>query len=174
RWQSSEAAQASALYDELSRVVVARDGARVDRVFADMKDKYASTTFGHQGGLLAARAYVDLGRPDQAKAALNWVIEKSSDAGYQAIAKLRLAAVLAEAKSHDDALAALKGEFPAEFAGLAADRRGDVLMAQGKKAEARAEYEAAYKKMDERTEYRRLVEIKLNALGVDPAAEGKK
>ena len=43
-------------------------------------------------------------------------------------------------------------------------------MAQGKKVEAKAEYEKAWKAFDDRTEYRRLVEIKLNALGVDPTA----
>jgi predicted negative regulator of RcsB-dependent stress response len=53
---------------------------------------------------------------------------------------------------------------------LVADRRGDILMAQGKKAEARTEYEKAYKELDELAEYRRLVEVKLNALGVDPTA----
>jgi predicted negative regulator of RcsB-dependent stress response len=46
-----------------------------------------------------------------------------------------------------------------------ADRRGDVLMAQGKKDEARAAYQAAYKAMDEKLDYRRLVEAKLTALG---------
>ena len=49
-----------------------------------------------------------------------------------------------------------------------ADRRGDVYNLQGKKAEAKAEYTKAYKGFDERSEYRRLVEVKLSALGVDP------
>ena len=62
----------------------------------------------------------------------------------------------------------MSGSFPKDFAALAADRRGDVLLAQGKKNEAKSEYQAAYKGLDERAEYRRLVEVKLNALGVDP------
>jgi predicted negative regulator of RcsB-dependent stress response len=59
---------------------------------------------------------------------------------------------------------------------LADDRRGDVLLAQGKSAEAKAQYNKAYAAMDERAEYRRLLEVKLNALGVDvtSAAESKK
>ncbi|MGH8833242.1 MAG: YfgM family protein, partial [Polaromonas sp.] len=72
--------------------------------------------------------------------------------------------------AYDEALQQLSGSFPKDFAALAADRRGDILAAQGKKAEARAEYEKAYKGLDERAEYRRLVEVKLNALGVDPTA----
>jgi predicted negative regulator of RcsB-dependent stress response len=51
---------------------------------------------------------------------------------------------------------------------LVADRRGDVLLAQGKTAEARAAYQAAYKAMDEKIDYRRLVEAKLTALGAAP------
>jgi predicted negative regulator of RcsB-dependent stress response len=101
---------------------------------------------------------------------LTWVADKASDPGYQAVAKLRLAGILLEKKSYDEALQQVSGTFPKDFAGLAADRRGDVLMAQGKKAEAKAEYEKAYKGLDERAEYRRLVEVKLNALGIDPSA----
>ncbi len=40
-------------------------------------------------------------------------------------------------------------------------------MLQGDKPKAVAEYEKAYRLFDPRTEYRRLVEVKLNALGVD-------
>ena len=64
----------------------------------------------------------------------------------------------------------LSGSFPKDLAPLASDRRGDIFLLQGKKPEARAEYEKAYKTLDERAEYRRLVEVKLNALGVDPVA----
>jgi predicted negative regulator of RcsB-dependent stress response len=91
---------------------------------------------------------------------------------------LRLAGIALEAKAYDEALAQLSAKLPGEFAALADDRRGDVFLAQGKKAEAQAEYRKAYKGMDERAEYRRLVEVKLNALGVDvsepAAAEVKK
>ena len=38
---------------------------------------------------------------------------------------------------------------------------------QGRKPDAQAEYTKAYKGLDEQTEYRRLVEVKLTALGVD-------
>ncbi|HMA08900.1 MAG TPA: tetratricopeptide repeat protein, partial [Ramlibacter sp.] len=50
--------------------------------------------------------------------------------------------------------------------------RGDVYNLQGKKAEAKAEYEKAYKGLEERLDYRRLVEVKLSALGVDPKQLG--
>lgn len=171
RWQTSQASQASAMYDEVERVVKAGDASRLDRVFADMKDKFPNTTYAQQAGLLAAKAYFEAGKKDEAKAALGWVADKSSDDGYRAIAKLRLASVLTEAKAYDDALAQLSGAYPAEYAALVADRKGDVYSLQGKRAEARSEYEKAYKTFDERAEYRRLVEVKLNALGVNPKPE---
>jgi len=83
-----------------------------------------------------------------------------------------LAGILLENKAYDEALKSLSGTFSKDFAPLASDRRGDILLLQGKKTEARAEYEKAYKGLDERAEYRRLVEVKLNALGVDPVAIG--
>jgi predicted negative regulator of RcsB-dependent stress response len=167
-WQRTQAAQASAMFEEVERAAGAGDMTRVERAFADMKDKFGRTTYAHQAGLLAAKTFADKGNNDAAKAALVWVAEKASDEGYQATARLRLAGMLADAKAFDDALKQLAGDFPAEFEPLVADRRGDIYLLQGKKAEAKAEYTKAWTGMDDRFEYRKLIEVKLNALGVDP------
>jgi len=167
-WQRTQAAQASAIYDEVERSAAAGDVARVERAFGDIKDKFSGTAYAQQAGMLAAKTFIDKGNTDAARAALAWVADKASDDGYRAAARLRLAGVLVEAKAYDDALKQLSASFPPEFDGLAADRRGDIYSLQGKKAEAKAEYTKAYQGLDERAEYRRLVEVKLNALGVDP------
>jgi predicted negative regulator of RcsB-dependent stress response len=167
-WQRSQATQAAAMYDEVERVVKTGDMVKIERAFADMKDKFGATAYGQQAGLLVARQYFDAGKLDQAKAALTWVAEKSTDPGYQAVARLRLAGVLADSKAYAEALTQLAGPFPVQFEALVADRKGDVLMLEGKKEQARAEYDKAYRAFEPRTEYRRLVEVKLNALGVDP------
>ncbi|WP_296491329.1 tetratricopeptide repeat protein [Rhodoferax sp.] len=166
-WQRSQAQQAAVLFDEVDRAVQAADAARMERVFSDMKDKFSSTVYAQQSGLLVAREFIALGKPDAAKAALGWVAEKSSDAGYQALARLRLASIAIESKSYDEAMSLLNLAYPASFNALVADRKGDVFILQGDKAKATAEYEKAYRLFDPRTEYRRLVEVKLNALGVD-------
>lgn len=167
-WERTRAAQASALYEEVERAVQGGDAARVEQAFADMKEKFGSTTYAQQAGLLAAKALHEKGKADSAKAALTWVAEKAGDEGYQAVARLRLAGVLADAKAYDDALKQLAGTFPATFEALVADRKGDILLLQGKKAEAREQYTKAFKTIGERSEYRRLIEVKLNSLGVDP------
>lgn len=169
-WQRDQAAKAAVMYDEVERAAQSGDASRLDRALADMKERFAGTAFAQQAGLLAAKTYYDKGNIEAAKASLTWVAGKSADEGYQAVAKLRLAGLLLEAKAYEEALQLLSGTFPKDFVALAADRRGDILAAQGKKAEARAEYEKAWKGMDERTEYRRLVEVKLNALGLNPSA----
>lgn len=169
-WQRSQAAQASALYEEVERAATGGDMTRLERAFTDMKDKFGRTTYAHQAGLLAAKTFADKGNVEAAKSALLWVADKASDEGYQASARLRLSAVLAEAKAYDEALKQLTADFPAQFDGLVADRRADIYNLQGKKAEAKAEYLKAWRALDERGEYRRLVEVKLTALGVDPKA----
>jgi predicted negative regulator of RcsB-dependent stress response len=167
-WQRTQAAQASAMYDEVERASQAGDMTRVERAFSDVKEKFGRTTYAQQAGLLAAKTFAEKGNAQAAKDALAWVADKASDEGYKALAQLRLAAMLIEAKSYDEALKQLAGDFPKEFEPLVADRKGDVYRLQGKKTEAKAEYEKAYKAFDEGADYRRLVEMKLNALGVDP------
>ena len=166
-WQGTQAGQAATLYDEVERAAQAGETARVERAFSDMQDKFGRTTYAQQAGLLAAKTFEEKGKPEQAKAALAWVADRASDEGYQAVAHLRLATLLIEAKAYDEALKQLSGSFPREFEALAADRRGDVYKLQGKQEQARAEYTKAYKGMDEQAEYRRLIEVKLTALGVD-------
>ena len=133
-WQRSQAAQASAMFDEVERMARTGDISKVERAFNDMKDKYAGTAYAQQSGLLVAKVYYEAGKIDLAKATLAWVADKASDEGYQAIAKLRLAGALAESKSYADALAQLAGSFPPEFAPLVADRKGDIFALQGNAA----------------------------------------
>lgn len=166
-WQRNQANQAAALFDEVERSVASADPTRVERVFGEMKDRFGSTIYAQQSALLVAKQLSDAGKPDAAKAALTWLADQTSDPGYQALAKLRLSAILMDGKKLDEALTLLGGSFPAGFEGLVADRKGDVYALKADKPKAIAEYEKAYRQLDARTEYRRLVEVKLNALGID-------
>ncbi|MGE4241543.1 YfgM family protein [Ramlibacter sp.] len=167
-WQRTQALQASVLYEEVEKSARDGDADRIERVFGDMRDKFGRTTYAQQSALLAAKTLADKGRTEPAKAALTWLAEKGKDEGYQAVARLRLAGMLADAKAYDEAMKHLNAGMPAQFEALAADRRGDILQLQGKKAEAKAEYTKAYQAIDERAEYRQLIAVKLTALGVDP------
>lgn len=164
-WQNRQAAQASALSDAMEAAVSASDADRIEQVLNDMKSRYSGTVQASQAGLLAAKALADAGKPEAAVAALSWMPQGAVDDGYKALARLRLATLFIEEKAYDKALAQLSGSVPVGFEAAFADRRGDVLVLQDKKKEAIAEYLSAYKAFEERVEYRRLVEAKLNALG---------
>jgi predicted negative regulator of RcsB-dependent stress response len=165
-WQRSQATKAAALYDEIERAAVASDADRMERALSDMKDKFGGTTFAAQGGLLAGKTLFDAGKTDGARAALSWVAESAPDDAYKAVARLRLVGLDIEAKAFDQALKTLEAPVPKPFEPLVADRRGDVFMAQGKTEEAKAQYQAAWRGLSDRAEYRRLVEVKLASLGV--------
>jgi len=115
-----------------------------------------------------ARQASDKGDIDTAKAALQWVIDKSNDAAYADIARMRLANVYFDGKDYVQALTLLDSIKDDAFAALVADRRGDIFAVQDKRSEAQAAYLQAYQKLEERAQYRRVVQVKLNALGVDP------
>lgn len=167
-WQRSQAAQSAAMFDEVERSVASKDATKIERALTDMNAKFGSSAYAQQANLLAAKTFFELGNTDAAKKALVAVVQNSKDEGYQSIAKLRLAGVLMESKNFDEALKQLGGTFPKDFAALADDRRGDVFALQSKPAEAKLEYVKAYKALDERAGYRRLIEVKINALGGDP------
>jgi len=169
-WQREQGTKASAMVDALVQAAEAGDAERTGRVLTDLKDRYGRTAQAQQGALLAARVQLDKQQPDAALATLAWVADNASDAEYRSIARLRAAGILLDKKLHDEALKQLDAAKSPNFAALVADRRGDVLSAQGKAADARAAYEAAYKAMAPTLDYRRLVEAKLTALGAAPAA----
>lgn len=170
-WQREQAIQAGAMFDELDKAAQAGDVGRVSSVFGDLKSRYPQTAFTQQGGLLAAKVQAEKGRLDAAQAILDWVATNAGEAEYQTIARLRLAGLLLDGKKFDDALKQLDAATATGFEALVADRRGDVLMAQGKADDAKASYTKAWQAMDAKIEYRQLIEAKLAALGAAPPAD---
>ena len=172
RWyQRDQSAKAAAMFGELDQAVQAGDAQRSGQIFNDLKERYPRTVYAEQGGLLAARVQFDRGQSDAAKASLTWVAEHAGEDEYKTVAHLRLAGLLLQAKDYDAALKQLDAAKAPTFQALVADRRGDVLLAQGKPAEAVASYQAAWKAMDDKVEYRRLIDAKLTALGASLEAK---
>jgi len=175
-WQREQAVKASAMFDELERAAQAADADRSARVFADLKERFPRTAYTQQGALLTAKVQADKGQADAALATLAWAGDNAGEDEIRIIARLRAAGLMLEKKQYDAALAQIDAAAQVKnakaFEALLADRRGDVLLAQGKKDEARKAFDAAYKAMDEKLDYRRLVDAKLTALGAAPAASG--
>lgn len=170
-WQRDQAAKAGTLFDELDKAVTGGNVEQAGRIFGDMKERFPRTAFAQQAALLTAKLQFEKGQADAARASLTWASENATEAEYQTIARLRLAGLLLDQKKYDEALKVLDTATAAGFEGLVADRRGDVLLAQGKADEAKAAYNQAWKTLDSTVEYRRLVEAKLTALGAAPAPD---
>lgn len=173
-WQREQAGKASAMYDELDKSARAGDAERTAGIFKDMRERFQRTAFTEQAGLLTAKVQVEKKQGDAALATLGWVADNAVETEYRTVARLRLAGLLIDGKKYDEALKQLDGAVGKEFEALVADRRGDVLLAQGKTDEAKAAYTQAWKAMDDKVGYRRLIDAKLTSLGAPPPAETPK
>lgn len=170
-YQRNQATQAAALYDELTSAVDAKDNAKVLRAAGDMESKFGSTTYAPMSALVAAKSSFDASDVKSAKAQLQWAIDHGGE-DFKAVAKVRLAGLLLDEKAYDEALKVLAGDVPAQFAGSVADRKGDILVAQNKLAEARTAYQAALDATDKKAPGRQLIQLKFEAIGGSvPAAK---
>ncbi|KVD47114.1 hypothetical protein WI85_21915 [Burkholderia ubonensis] len=165
-WQRRQAAQASGLYEQVQKAAASNDKATMARAAADMEDKYGGTPYAQMTALAAAKVLYAAGDAAGAKTQLQWAVDHAKDDEYMQIAKLRLASLLLDEKAYDAGLALLSGTPIDAFKGLVADRRGDLLAAQGKADDARAAYKLALDSLPkEDMSARQLVQFKLDALG---------
>ena len=173
-YQRSQAQQAGAIYAMVQGAAAEHNAKKAREAAGELIEKYPGTAYAALAALTSARLQFDAGDLKSAKAQLQWVVDKARDAELRDLARLRLAHVLFDEKAADDALKLLGEEPLAAYAPRFAELKGDILAAQGKKAEARAAYQAALAKLDEakaagapRREagYRDLLQIKADALG---------
>ena len=164
-YQVREAAAASVIYDQLQVAAQARDVDKVKAAAGTLVEKHGRTAYGPMGALLAARVYFEAGDLKAARAPLQWVMDNAADDALRQLARVRLAGVLLDQQAYDEGLKLLAGSPPARFEAEWSDRRGDLLLAQGKTDEARAEYRTALDKARADAPMRRVIQLKLDALG---------
>jgi len=172
-YQREQAAKAAAMYDEFDRALSAQDIDKAALAVGDLKARYPGTGFAAEASLQVAKLQAEKGQADAAKLSLAWVAEQGAEPEYKDIARLRLAGLQMDAKAYDEASKTLAAITSTDFAALVADRRGDLLLLQGKHDEARAEFQKALAAMDKKLDYRRLIEAKLATLGVSSYEEPK-
>ncbi|RKP54604.1 YfgM family protein [Pararobbsia silviterrae] len=165
-WQRKQTAKASELYETVQQTIAGGDKARIADIAKRMEDDYGHAPYAQMTALQAAKALYLASDTDGAKAQLQWAIDHAKDDEYREIAKLRLAGVLLDEKAYDAGLKLLADDPPAAFKGLFADRRGDLLAAQGKSDDARAAYKTALATVgDMDPSQKQLIQFKLDALG---------
>lgn len=164
-YRHQQALAAVTLYEQLERADRASDAKKVRDIAAQITDKYAGTPYAAMASLNAARASFNAGDLAATKSHLQWVLDNAGEDEMRDVARLRLAGVLLDEKKYAEALALVDSKHVEAFSGLYADLKGDILVAQGKLAEARGAYQLAFDKSDAQSPYRTMVQAKLDALG---------
>lgn len=165
-YQGHEANQAMSYFEALENATGQQGDdalARIKAASETLRKDYAGSGYTSRAVLVAADALQARHDLAGARAQLEWLIQHGTDKALVPLARLRLAGILLEQKQYDPALAQLK-DAPAPYAGLFADRRGDILAAQGKKAEARAAWTTAVKALGQESVVQ-VIQLKIDALG---------
>lgn len=167
-WQNrvtTQSLEAATVYEQLTQSLVANNAKAAREAGAMLIDQYKGTAYAPRAALLLAKLNVGAKDLKSAQAQLEWAAANSKEPAVKDLARLRLAGVQLDQKQYDAALKTLSATHSDAFAFRFHDLKGDVLLAQGKPAEARAAYQAAFGKMTEDNPYRSIVELKLDALG---------
>jgi predicted negative regulator of RcsB-dependent stress response len=164
-WTHTQTEQAGVLFGAVSAAARANDLAKAKDAMAQLADKYGGTGYAPRAALIMAALLFESGDKPGAKAQLAFVIDRSAEDELKQIARLRLAAIQVDDKQYDEALRTLDAKHDESFAAVYADLRGDILVAAGRSAEARSAYQTALARLDPRSPYRNLVQIKLDAAG---------
>lgn len=165
-YQRNQAVQASGLYDAVQKAARAGDLKQVRESAGAVLEHYPRTAYAAMAALVSAKAHFQGGDLKTARAQLAWVAENAKDEGFQDIARLRLVSVMLDEKAYDEALKVLEAKHGAAFDALFLASKGDVLVAQDKKDEARSAYQAALEKADAKDAgLRGSIQLRLDALG---------
>lgn len=135
--------------------------ARMVKAAAQLTGDYDGTPYARFAQMILAGRAVELDDLPGAEKQLRAVLDANDSDALAMIATHRLAQVVSAQGRHDDALKLLAGEVSREFVAARADVRGDVLIAQGKRAEAHAAWQKALDASDPKDPARQLLEMKL-------------
>ena len=171
-WRNNQALEASKLYQTMVSAIEKGDKEQTLRAADDLQKDFARTPYAPMSSLVAARIAADAGDTTKSLDYLRWAAKNASNDGYMALAKMRLVSQLIEQGSEKDFAEAdqiLKDKPVAGFEALWLERRGDWYLAQKNIPEAKNNYQAAWKKLDQDKEFpeeaRRLLKVKLDAVG---------
>ncbi|MCZ2723130.1 tetratricopeptide repeat protein [Marinomonas sp. 15G1-11] len=165
--QENHISEASALYQNMMEAAAdlsAESNQKTVTFIANqLSDDYSDTGYAAFGQLYVARIEAEKGEFDNAISSLKQAQEKTEDVSLNAIANLRIARLLLEKQDYDAALTQVEKVTYEEFTVQKQELKGDILLASGKKEEARVAYEAANNALESGSSHP-LLNIKLQDL----------
>jgi predicted negative regulator of RcsB-dependent stress response len=173
QWQTHRARQnalAANEFQSFGAAVGAKNEDAAKTALERIQKEHADSTY----AVLAAIRWAEgaIARKDLAAAeqSLQWAYDHARNDAVKGIAGLSLARVKLGADKAADALKLLDGMPVGGYASAIAELRGDILLAQGKRDEARAAYQASIDALDQAAPNRQAVEMKRDDLGTTAAA----
>jgi len=144
--------------------------ATVETLAGKLKEDHSSSIYALYAGMVAARQAVSTNDLVLAEEELQWVLDNSgADETEHLIARLRLARVLVAQKDEDSnqrALVLIEGFDAGAHAASYAEVKGDIYLADGRVAEARAAYSEAITIANEVGLNKPLIGIKLDDIAI--------
>ncbi len=156
--QTRSAAAASAVYDQLSQLMVTQPGETVPEasrepalaLVATLKDEHAGSVYALYGALYGARLAVEVNDLASAEQELQWLLDNtrsglfgSTDDTLVQLGRLRLGRVLLASGEPARALTVISGVEASALSAEFDELRGDIYLAQGQREQALAAYESA-------------------------------
>ena len=142
-YQRRQSAAAAQLYSSVQKAEAEHNATAARELAGRIFEDYGRTAYADLAALLSAKAQVEAGDLQNAKAQLDWLVQHGNDPALKAVARLRLATVLIDQKAYDEALKLLDGDLPADLKVRALDLKGDLYAAQGKLDDAKKAYQSA-------------------------------
>jgi predicted negative regulator of RcsB-dependent stress response len=134
---------ASALYDELTNVVVDGDVEAAEAIIVQMMTDHAETTYAAQSRLAMARLYMDENRDQDAATVLDELVASNVGEEFKQVGRLRLAKIYLYQDKPGDVVDMLEGRDQGAFAARNAEILGDAYVALGRNIDAREAYQRA-------------------------------
>ncbi len=147
-WQNhkkQQALQASALYDQLLKNDSKEQYADIEKIAAQLQQKYADTAYADFARLFLAESQVKQEQLDQAEQTLDKLM-KSADVEIANLARVRLVRVKLATGKYEEGLQLIAQLDPSSSEGFSAlydELTGDLYVGLGRLAEARTAYKSA-------------------------------
>lgn len=167
-WQArveANAEQTSLVYQSMVDMAAASDHAealvRVEQIIADQP----SSEYAGLAGLMGAKSAMALGRPDEARRLLDWVIANAGREEIRDVARIRSARLLLAEDKGEAALQVLAAINTPTLEAAVEELRGDVFVAAGKRDDAAKAYTLALANDSITSGNRARVQMKLDDIG---------
>jgi predicted negative regulator of RcsB-dependent stress response len=170
-WDQGKARRASAEYELMVELLASEQLDSAVANYETLKTEFPKSSYTAMAAMQMAAARIEAGQSDLAVGLLELAMANAEPAPLRVIARERLARLKLDQGDADGALQLLDSApddtgFEARFAEI----RGDILLAQDQPGPAAAAYQQALDLQESGVGFRRLLEMKLEALGGSPTA----